>query len=276
MEVFFPLVEHYIVPTTTLDHLLVSEAINTTGRIAKHLGWSAYSALVHKHIRASNDKNEGVRVYVRTLVAILEIFHFSIKEAVQQIDLSTDDVADGDPAGLVDEPPSILPADRQDTKKIADAVHTRLLPSLLAYLSNHDETEDAFRIPIPMGIAEVASHLPPASWGLQAGRLVTALGQILCSKPQDTRDLVQDTICRIAVTLGSPYLPVLLWGLHAGLLHGPQLYVLAFVPHFVLTHVMSAQGSDNPAVQDLSNNHQSPRYTPLNKQRTVYPSYHSS
>jgi len=116
VEVFLPLVEHYIMPAATLDHLLVSEAINTTGRIAKHLGWSAYSALVQKYIRASKDKNEGVRVYVRTLVAILEIFHFSVEEAVQQIDLSTDDVADGDQEGLVDEPPSILPVDRQDTK----------------------------------------------------------------------------------------------------------------------------------------------------------------
>jgi len=78
VEVFLMLVEHYIVPTATLDHLLVSEPISTTGRIAKHLGWSAYSALVQKYIRASKDKNEGVRVYVRTLVAILEIFHFSV------------------------------------------------------------------------------------------------------------------------------------------------------------------------------------------------------
>ncbi|OAX38049.1 hypothetical protein K503DRAFT_663027, partial [Rhizopogon vinicolor AM-OR11-026] len=82
LEVFLPLIEHYIMPAATLDHLLVSKANNTTGRIAKHLGWSAYSALVQKYIQASKDKNEGVRVYVRTLVAILENFHFSVEEAV--------------------------------------------------------------------------------------------------------------------------------------------------------------------------------------------------
>lgn len=137
------------------------------------------------------------------------------------------------------------------TKKIADAVHTRLLPSLLAYLSNRDETEDTLRIPISMGIAKVALHLPSASRDLQVGRLLTALSQILRSKSQDTRDLVRDTICRIAVALGSPYLPVLLRELRAALLRGPQLHVLAFVFHAVLTHVTSAQDSNGPVIQDL-------------------------
>lgn len=251
IEVFLPLVEHYIVPTATLDHLLVSEAINTTGRIAKHLGWSAYSALVQKYIRSSKDKSEGVRVYVRTLVAILANFHFSIEETVQQVDISSDDVADDDHEGLVDGPLLVLSADKQETKKIADAVHIRLLPSLLAYLSNRDETEDALRIPVSMGIARVALHLPPASRDLQVGRLLTALSQILRSKSQETRDLVRDTMCRIAVTLGPPYLPILLRELRAALLRGPQLHVLAFVFHAVLTHITGAQGSDNPAVQDL-------------------------
>ncbi|KAG1774596.1 hypothetical protein EV702DRAFT_1123142 [Suillus placidus] len=251
VEVFLPLVEHYIVPTASLDHLLVSEAINSTGRIAKHLGWSAYSALVHKYIWASKNKSEGVRVYVRALVAILENFHFSVEEAVQQVDTSADDIANNDHEGLVEESLPIPSADKRDTKKIADAVHTHLLPSLLAYLSNRDETEDSLRIPISMGIAKVALHLPSASRDLQVGRLLTALSQILRSKSQDTRDLVRDTICRIAVALGSPYLAVLLRELRAALLRGPQLHVLAFVFHAVLTHVTSAQGNNCPAIQDL-------------------------
>ncbi|KAG0701153.1 armadillo-type protein [Suillus ampliporus] len=251
VEVFLPLVEHYIVPTASLDHLLVSEAVNTTGRIAKYLGWSAYSALVHKYIRSSKEKSEGVRVYVRTLVAVLENFHFSVEEAVQHVDTTADDVANSDHEGMVDESLPIPSADKQETKKIADAVHTRLLPSLLAYLSNRDETEDTLRIPISMGIAKVALHLPSASRDLQVGRLLTALSQILRSRSQETRDLVRDTMCKIAVTLGSPYLPVLLRELRAALLRGPQLHVLAFVFHTVLTHVTSAQGGNNPVVQDL-------------------------
>jgi U3 small nucleolar RNA-associated protein 20 len=58
-------------------------------------------------------------------------------------------------------------------------------------------------------------------------------------------------MCRIAATLGSPYLPILLRELRAALLRGPQLHVLAFVFHAVLTHVTSAQGNNDPAIQDL-------------------------
>ena len=251
VEVFLPLVEHYVVPTTALDHLLVSEAINTTGRIAKHLGWGAYWTLVQKYIRSSKDKSEGTRVCVRTLVAILENFHFSVEEVVQQVDPSIDNDAGGDDEGLMEGPLPVPSTDGQDFQKIADTVHNRLLPSLFAYLSSRDETEDTLRIPISMGIAKVALHLPSASRDLQVGKLLTALCQILRSKSQETRDLVRDTMCKLAITLGAPYLPILLRELRAALLRGPQLHVLAFVFHAVLTHVTSSQGSNDPAIQDL-------------------------
>ncbi|KAG9319004.1 hypothetical protein JVU11DRAFT_1124 [Chiua virens] len=48
VDVFAPLVEHYVVSTASLDHLLVAEAINTLGRIAKQLPWTAYYSLVQK------------------------------------------------------------------------------------------------------------------------------------------------------------------------------------------------------------------------------------
>jgi U3 small nucleolar RNA-associated protein 20 len=41
----------------------------TTGRMAKHLAWGAYYALVQKYLRLSRAKDASERVYVRTLVS---------------------------------------------------------------------------------------------------------------------------------------------------------------------------------------------------------------
>lgn len=260
VEVFMPLVEHYIVSTTSLDHLLVAEAINTLGRIAKHLQWSAYYTLVQKYVRSSKEKDLAVRVHVRTLVAILESFHFSMEEPVQETDTVV--TADGETLEGGEEnatenateihppppPPPVVPS--ADVKKVSDAVNVRLLPALLGYLENRDENEDSLRIPVALGIANVALHLPASAKEAQIGKLLTVLSQALRSRSQETRDLVRETMCRIAVLLGPAYLPLALRELRTALLRGPQLHVLAYVTHALLTHVTSSDRAD-AAFDDL-------------------------
>ena len=240
VEIFVPLVEHYIVSTASLDHLLVAEAINTLGRIAKRLQWSGYYSLVQKYVRNSKDKDEAVRVHVRTLVAILENFHFPMEEAVQETDVvvaDDDEALEGEEDAVEIQPPPVVPS--VDVKKISDAVNVRLLPALLGYLENRDETEDSLRIPVALGIANVALHLPASVKEAQLGKLLTVLSQALRSRSQETRDLVRETMCRIAVALGPAYLPLTLRELRAALLRGPQLHVLAYVTHALLTYVTS-------------------------------------
>lgn len=248
-EIFVPLVEHYIVSTASLDHLLVAEAINTLGRIAKQLPWSAYYGLVQKYIRSSKDKDDAVRVHVRALVAMLENFHFSMEDAVQEPD--ADVIADGEAVeggeNTEIQPP---PVPLAGVKKISDAVNVRLLPALLGYLENRDENEDSHRIPVALGIAKVALHLPSSAKEAQIGKLLTILSQVLRSRSQETRDLVRETMCRIALALGSLYLPLALRELRAVLLYGPQLHVLAYVTHALLTYVTSPDRTD-AAFDDL-------------------------
>jgi hypothetical protein len=67
-------------PTT--DHHFIDVAIMTTGRMSKRLVWSAYYALVRKYLRLAESKNEHERVYVRTLVSLLNNFHFPMDQVV--------------------------------------------------------------------------------------------------------------------------------------------------------------------------------------------------
>jgi U3 small nucleolar RNA-associated protein 20 len=251
VEIFLPLVEHYVVSTASLDHLLVAEAINTLGRIAKQLHWSAYYSLVQKYVRSAKDKDGAVRVHVRALVAILENFHFSMEETVQETDSAVvvdGEALEGEENATEIQPPPVAPS--VDVKKVSDAVNVRLLPTLLGYLENRDENEDTLRIPVALGIANVALHLPASAKEAQLGKLLTVLSQALRSRSQETRDLVRETLCRIVVAVGPAYLPLALREFRAALLRGPQLHVLAYVTHALLTYVTSLDRAD-AAFDDL-------------------------
>ncbi|KAI6117784.1 armadillo-type protein [Pisolithus thermaeus] len=240
VDVFVPVVEYYVASTTTFDHLLVAEAINTLGRIARRLRWPAYYSLVQKYLRGSRDKGDTVKVHVRALVSILENFHFSMEDAVQEAELG----GDMDVGNALEEelPLETTPMEHEhDVKKVSDAVNLRLLPALLEYLSNRDENEDSLRIPIALGVVKIAKHLPAGSKETQVTRLLTVLSQALRSRSQDTRDLVRETVCRVVATLGPSYLAYAMRELRAALVRGPHLHVLAFVTHAILNYVTAAE-----------------------------------
>lgn len=248
-DIFVPLVANYIMSTSTVDHHLVNDAIQATGRMAKQLQWGSYYSLVQRYLKLSRTKDESEKVYIRTLVAILDNFHFPMDEAVVETEADEDKaVVDDDEAGEADI--TVVETEKvsiQDAKKIAhiaDAVNLRLLPSLLTHLEKHDaNTDDNTRIPISIGIVKVAMHLPTASRDSQVTRLLTILSQILRSRSQETRDLVRDSLNRIAVTLGPTYLPLILREMRAALLRGPQLHVLAFATHSLILHVTTGDHS---------------------------------
>ncbi|GJE97349.1 DRIM domain-containing protein [Phanerochaete sordida] len=235
-DIFVPLIGNFIVDPSSVDHTLATEAIITTGKMARQLQWGAYYALIQQYLRLSRNKDASERVYVRALVAILDNFHFSMDIVVPSDEGEEAAAADEEEAG---EAPEKQPENLKKLAHITEVVNSRLLPSLITHLEKRDETEDSLRIPIAIGIVQVAMHLPLATRETQVSRLVTTLSQVFRSKSQETRDLARETMCKIAVILGPSYLPLILRELRTALLRGPHLHVLAFVTHALLVHVTS-------------------------------------
>lgn len=200
-----------------------------------------------KYLKLLRAKGESERVYVRAVVAILDSFHFPMEEIAddEKLDNGGDDDGDDEDVDNVTDvhsveppPPVSKPTTTTQPSRVADAVNLRLLPNLLNHLEKHDvNTDDNARIPMAIGIVTVAKYLPVTAREAQITRLLTILSQILRSKSQETRDLVRDALNRIAITLGSSYLPLIIRELRAALLRGPQLHVLAYVIHALLVHV---------------------------------------
>ncbi|PIL29525.1 hypothetical protein GSI_08333 [Ganoderma sinense ZZ0214-1] len=248
-EVFIPLISNYVTSTASLDHHLVNEAILAVGSMAKRLNWGAYYALVQRYMKLAKQKDASERVYVRTIVAILDSFHFPMEDVVEADAVETLENAEAEDEEAEPEP---LPEVARDATKIAriqDAVNARLLPSLILYLEKRDETEDSLRIPVAVGVVQIAKHLPQDSREAQVTKLLTVLSQALRSKSQETRDLVRETLCRIACTMGPSYLSLLIREMRGALLRGPHLHVLAYSVHALLVHVTT--GEHAPSFQKL-------------------------
>jgi U3 small nucleolar RNA-associated protein 20 len=170
-EIFVPLVGNYINATSSVDHHLVNDANLTTGRMAKHLAWGAYYTLVQKYLKLCRAKDTSERVYVSTLVSLLDNFYFPMEDIAPEVEddqEGDDDAEEGVDADVVQDHTAAdvlpQPASSSQTARIADAVNQRLLPSLLNHLEKHDATtDDNTRIPIAIGIVNVAKHLPLAT-----------------------------------------------------------------------------------------------------------------
>ena len=257
-EIFIPLIGHFILNAPTTDHILVDVTITTIGSLARRLNWGAYNALVRQYMSLIKLKSTAERACVRTLVAILENFHFPMNGiAVEDAPLAVDQ-NDSTQVGGVESLEGIEKEQRLEisaapvggsSSKVADAVNMRLLPNLLQHLENRDDNEDALRIPVSVGIAQVACHLAQDSKDAQISRLLTVLSQVFRSKSQDTRALARESLCKIAVIIGPRYLPKIMTELRAALLRGPHLHILATVAHALLVHVTSPKASS--AFKDL-------------------------
>ncbi len=239
-EIFIPLIGNFITSTNAMDHHLVNDAILTTGRMAKRLSWGTYYALVQKYLTLSEGKDESERVYIRTLVALLDNFHFPMDEVLPTEPIVEEIDGEGNvtSSALAAEPSKIGGVAQASTTRIADGVNIRLLPKLLAFLEKHEpDTENHARVRISAGIVTVAKHLPASAREAQITRLLTILSQMLRSRSQELRDLVRDSLNRIAVNLGASYLPIICRELRTILIRGPQLHVLAHVIHSLIIHV---------------------------------------
>lgn len=234
-EIFVPIVGHYI-GEENHDHLLVNEAITTLGHISRQLIWSRYYSLVQRYLKAVKDKKLPEKAAIRTVVIILDSFHFRMEEDVPE---PVQEEEDGDEEGAEEIVQSV------PETKIADAVNGRLLPALLNFMEKREETEDTLRLPMAVGVVKVALHLPAEKQRAQITRLITIVSQALRSKSSETRDTAREVLCKVLVSTGPSYLPVIIKELRVALTRGPQLHILAVTCHSLIHHITSDAGLAN-------------------------------
>ncbi|GAA5909110.1 Utp20p [Sporobolomyces salmoneus] len=209
-DFFLPLLDHFIIGSDEKkDPDLVNETVQCLGRLAKYLAWSAYSKLTHHYLKLARAAGAAQKPCVRALVSVLKGFHFNLETEAHQLATTSN----------------------------------RLVPNLLSYLEQRDDSNTEIRVPVAEGINAVIQHIPGDTKDVQETALLMSLSQLLRSRDQHVRDLVRLTLANIVVANEKDTLSRAVKELRKALARGPQLHVLAFKVHALLVRL--AESPDN-------------------------------
>lgn len=131
------------------------------------------------------------RLTVRVLIGVLEGFHFAMEEEI------VDERVEGEADGAEDEDGEkvLFTVDA----RVKDSAMNNLLPTLLSHdLERLEEADDSARLPVAIGIAQVARCIPPQQ---QATCLLILPTQVFRSESSDTRDIARDVLLCVVVAL---------------------------------------------------------------------------
>ncbi|KAI3617669.1 hypothetical protein CBS9595_003578 [Malassezia furfur] len=256
-ELFVPLVWAFLQPNASggYDMNMVNEALGTIKRICAQLQWSHYYHWLARFLREVKEQTKkeeasaAERLHVRGTVGVLEAFHFAMDaEAMEEEkgddapdedgDAEADDEdgegdADADAAADLTAAPArmrrvVSPA------AIAQVVTERVLPQLHSALDTRDEDRLPLRLPLLVGAARVAQHLPDERRRTELFKTFSGVAMALRSKLQSTRDTTRDIALQLVRAIGAAYFAPLVHELRRTLTRGPQRAVCAFSVHSLL------------------------------------------
>ncbi|CAG8576266.1 3030_t:CDS:10 [Funneliformis caledonium] len=276
VQIFIPLIGHFIFEADRVsEHLLINETISTIGIIAGQLPWGQYNTLLKHYMKLIPKKPNLEKVLVRTIIAILDNFHFDVSEAqvsetqlkgskesifqkkkiikrnpineVSDRHLIADDDADEGINALVEESEGSQLSDSEEmvdeakTRSLADRIHNYivndLLPDLKKYLTQHDNENITIRVPVALAITKLLRALPEISLRINLPGLLTTVCQILRSRQQDARDTTRNTLSKISTFLGPLYFSFIVRELQGALTRGYQLHILGYTLHTLLVNL---------------------------------------
>lgn len=246
-DIFVPLTWLYLLPGQSggIDMNLANEALSCIRRMAKQLRWSHYYHWLSRFMRelkthmAKDETSSTERLHVRGVVGILEAFHFDCHEEVTEEE-TQDAVMSGDeneapsaPERLAEDlsarEPEAMSAERRSA--LATTITTRVLPPLHEAMQVKDEDRLPARLPLIIGAARLAQHLPEDRRMVELFKVFASLAGALRSKLQSTRDACRETALNLVKAVGVSFLPDVVRELRRGLTRGPQRAVCAYTVH---------------------------------------------
>ena len=231
-----PLIEHFIFDKGDDDgaHNLAAEAIMTIGALSEWLEWPQLRAMFRRFTGYIQSKPELEKTIIKLLGVTIE--SISAASAFRQ---------KGQPSGsgLVDDeitkvtddpPPSTLSLTLPSQHKFTDDLLNNLLPSLMSYLHDKDESTVSLRVPVAISVVKMLKTLPPDRLAERLPAVLTDVCHILRSRSQESRDLTRRTLVEISELIGPSCFGFVLKELRSSLARGYQLHVLSFTVHSIL------------------------------------------
>ncbi|KAJ3574458.1 hypothetical protein NPX13_g4356 [Xylaria arbuscula] len=221
-----PLLEHFIFNRTDDgdDHGVGAQAATTISDLAFSLEWPQYRAILRRYIGYVESKPDAQKQVIRLLGKFVDtLTSAAADKSCQQMEVDV-------PSRRKSHLSRTLPA----IEKFNEDVVSNILPSLLNYMHEKDETTVSSRVPIGIILVKVLKILPEESLNQKLPGVLTDICHILRSKALESRDMARDTLSKMTSLLGPSYLGFVLKELRGALTSGYQLHVLSYTMHTIL------------------------------------------
>lgn len=233
---FIPLIEHFILNRAEEEnaHNLAAEAVLTIGGLALSLEWPQFRALFRRYHGYISSKPDLEKIVIKLLGVIIDalIKAAEFMEAEVKSDAGEVVVEDTETSLNINRGKLSMTIPRQE--KLAEDLSNNLLPLLLKYLHNKDESTVSFRVPVAVSTIKLVLLLPPDRRNDFLPSILTDVCNILRSRSQESRDLTRKTLVEISTLIGSNCFGFVLKELRGALARGYQLHVLSFTVHSIL------------------------------------------
>jgi len=227
---FIPLLEHFIFnrPDGTDDQGVGAQAATTISDVAFALEWPQYRAILRRYIGYVETKPDNQKQLIRLLGKFVDTLTTASEEK------TSDKMQIDDSPNRRSHLSTTLPS----LEKFNDDVLNNILPPLLNYMHEKDETTVSSRVPVGIIIVKVLKLLPEESLNQKIPGVLTDICHILRSKALESREMARDTLSKMTLLLGSSYLGFVLKELRTALTSGYQLHVLSYTMHTILVAII--------------------------------------
>jgi U3 small nucleolar RNA-associated protein 20 len=229
-QFFVPLLEHFVFnrPDGTDDQGVGAQAATTISDLAFALEWPQYRAILRRYIGYVETKPDSQKQLIRLLGKFVDALTAASDE--KNLDkMELDNVSDRK---------SHLASTLPSLEKFNEDVLANILPPLINYMHEKDETTVSSRVPVGIIIVKVLKLLPNESLGQKIPGVLTDICHILRSKALESREMARDTLSKMTSLLGPSYLGFVLKELRGALTAGYQLHVLSYTMHTILVAVI--------------------------------------
>ncbi|KAL7629657.1 U3 snoRNP protein [Parahypoxylon ruwenzoriense] len=231
---FVPLLEHFIFNREegSDDHGVGAQAATTIADVASSLEWPQYRAILRRYISYIESKPELQKQLIRLLGKFVDTLAIVASEKSQD-EMETDSVS------AVEQPWKCrLATTMPGREKLRDDILTNILPPLLDYIHEKDETTVSSRVPVGIIIVKILKLLPHESLNQKLPGVLTDICHILRSKAWESREMARSTLAGMTSLLGPSYFGFVLNELRGALTKGYQLHILSYTMHTILVQVI--------------------------------------
>ncbi|KAI9668721.1 MAG: U3 snoRNP protein [Trizodia sp. TS-e1964] len=244
-QFFIPLIEHYIWDSgeDAGAQNLASESITTIGLLSYWLEWPQFRAIFKRYssyvqskpslrkrvIKLIGNMVDGLVRAIKTIRTKDETSAQETPKASEETDTNRETKTQ-----VCLKTYNALTSTIPGEFKLSNQLSENLLPPLLSFVHDKDESTVSLRVPVAISIVKILKLLSPEKMEDQLPPVLTDICHILRSKDQEARDITRRTLADIAAILGPTCFGFIMKELRGALQRGYQLHVLSYTMHSLL------------------------------------------